>query len=155
MPENDSAEDYEYPHLVLFVDNTNATHIAGTFELFEGSFIVLAEGDTTFFVSGEIAVKCLQAATVKEDAYYSFKVTAIDEAGEEHVYEFKADVIAYDIMKSTEEETAWIDLEDQAGEEAIENINADAVSAKKVMKNGTIYIIRDGKMYNITGAVVE
>ena len=155
LPENDDAEDYDYPHLLLYVDNTNATHIAGTFELFEGSFIVLAEGDTTFFVSGEIAVKCLQAATVKEDAYYSFIVTAIDEAGEEHVYEFKADVIAYDIMKSTEEETAWIDLEDQAGDEAIENINADAVSAKKVIKNGTIYIIRDGKMYNITGAVVE
>lgn len=40
-------------------------------------------------------------------------------------------------------------------EQGIENINAETVAAQKIMLNGQLFILRDGKVYNITGAVVK
>ena len=123
------------------MDNTDKTHIAGTFDLYEDCFLVLAEGDTTFFVSGSIDVTCIEAATDQSDPVYSFVVTRVDEAGNEVTYSFEAAVGAWDWANSTEEETAWIDLEDVPGEQAIENVIVD--------------IDINTPMYNIQGMQVD
>ena len=41
------------------------------------------------------------------------------------------------------------------GEQGIENFSIEGTKAAKVMVDGQLYIIRDGVMYNATGAVVE
>ena len=140
-PTSETATDYDYPHLYLFVDNTDKTHIAGTFDLYEGSFIVLAAGDTTYFAGGSVEVTCVEAATDQSDPVYSFVVTLVDEAGNEVTYSFEAAVGAWDWANSTEEETAWIDLEDVPGEQAIENVIVD--------------IDINTPMYNIQGMQVD
>lgn len=40
-------------------------------------------------------------------------------------------------------------------EEAVDNVNAEYAPAQKVVINGNLYILRDGKMYNVTGALVK
>lgn len=40
-------------------------------------------------------------------------------------------------------------------ESAVENVNADAVKARKVMENGQLYIIKNGVKYNALGTVVR
>jgi len=42
-----------------------------------------------------------------------------------------------------------------ASEEGIENIETSAVNAQKVLEEGNLYIIRDGKVYNVTGNRVK
>ena len=46
----------------------------------------------------------------------------------------------------------WIDTEAQ---QAIDNVNAEAVKAMKVIENGQLYIIRNGVKYNAAGAIVK
>ena len=38
---------------------------------------------------------------------------------------------------------------------ALDNTTADKVAAQKVVKDGQVYILRNGKTYTVTGAEVE
>lgn len=112
----DEAQEYlDYPQIILLIDNPDGKHIAGQFDIFEGSVLYLNDNDSIEFVSGTVTVTCLEEGNELYPPYYKFVAVVFDAQGKQYAYEFETEVYAYDY--DTDEDIA---LEDKATQ-GIEN----------------------------------
>ena len=98
----------DYPIIILYVENADGKHIAGTYNIYEGSTLYTSDNDSIEFVSGSVLVTCVEAGNELYPPYYNIVATLYDAQGREYVYEFETEVWAYD-YESDED----IVLEDQ------------------------------------------
>ena len=88
-----------------------------------------------WIVKQNIKSKTLTITGLEKNVYYEVQVRA--KQGEE--YSDWSEVLRFYTEKK----------------QAIDNVQSDKQSATKLLKNGQLYILRDGKMYNVTGMRIE
>lgn len=147
-----------YPDGYFYVDVKSVTAIAGTYtaeELIAG-YVALAKGDTIDVVE---VVENLKVSCVEDGITYRATMKFV--ADNDKTYYFDAELDTYAYNYDTEEA---IDLTDKAGgeggegggeEQGIENISATDNIALKVLHNGQLIIMHNGKAYSVTGARVK
>ena len=142
--------DYEsgvltYPDLWIGVEPKSETGIAGTYT-----------EDDIYFVQVYTAAKDSAEATQVsdlvvtrvDDSYYYFSFSFVGDDGKTYIVEAECGTIAYNY--ETEED---IELDDEISQ-GIEDIVLTE-KAQKVVVDGAVYVIRDNKMYNVTGTRVR
>ena len=146
----------DYPVIILDIDNENRTHFAGTFDIFDG-VLYTSEKDSIVFTSGTAHITCLEVATETTGAYYKVVAKVVDSANKQHTYEFEVEVFGFDGVNSTEENMIWIDFEDPAGSEDIENTNVELdenapiynLQGMRVDRTATGILIQNGRKFII------
>ena len=92
----EGAYDLQYPVLIMDIDNTDKTHFAGEFNVFN-TVLYMSDNDSVQFTNGEVSITCVKPASdTNSGPAYSFAATLRDEAGKEYAYTFETKVIAYD-----------------------------------------------------------
>ena len=79
-----------------------------------------------------------------KDKVYTIKMTSIDGSAEKDAITIEVNYTGAIVVEEGEIEP-----------EGVENVNAESARPVKVMHNGQLYIIREGKMYNMVGASVK
>ena len=144
----------DYPIIILYVENADGKHIAGTYNIYEGSTLYTSDNDSIEFVSGSVLVTCVEAGNELYPPYYNIVATLYDAQGREYVYEFETEVWAYD-YESDED----IVLEDQPTQ-GIENTVVYEFDPKapiyniqgmQVDRNTRGVLIQNGNKFMING----
>ena len=142
--------DYEsgvltYPDLWIGVEPKSETGIAGTYTEDDIYFVQVytAEKD-----SAEATQVSDLVVTRVDDSYYYFSFSFVGDDGKTYIVEAECGTIAYNY--ETEED---IELDDEISQ-GIEDIVLTE-KAQKVVVDGAVYVIRDNKMYNVTGTRVR
>lgn len=85
--------------------------------------------------------------------------TCVNSQKEEHTYDAEGNVLTdavYDWGESDWMQSNFTQyFYHNDGSEAIENIQSSEIKTQKVIRNGQVYIIRDGKTYNALGAEIK
>ncbi len=135
--------DGDWLELWLFLDSETAYD--GTFTVKDNTFDAeysyltrIAKTDTTEigFVDGTVTIKVLESD--EEIALLNMSFTLVGD--DDNTYTFSGDVEMY-LLPSEEQ--------------AIENINVEPKQNRVIMHEGQLYIIRDGKVYGVSGARVK
>ena len=118
------------------VSNTGAVIVwSGRGDKYELRYRMEDNPEQEWTVIENISSKSRTITGLKKNVYYEVQVRA--KQGEE--YSDWSEVLRFYTEKK----------------QAIDNVQADKQSATKLLKNGQLYILRDGKMYNITGMRIE
>ena len=137
--------DVTYPDLWIGVEPKSETGIAGTYTEDDLYYV---EVYTSAKDSAEaVEVSDLVITRVDEDYYY-FSFSFVGDDGKTYIVEAECGTIAYNY--ETEED---IELDDEISQ-GIEDIVLTE-KAQKVSVDGAVYVIRDNKMYNVTGTRVR
>lgn len=118
------------------VSNTGAVIVwKGRGDKYELRYRMEDNPEQEWTVIENISSKSRTITGLKKNVYYEVQVRA--KQGEE--YSDWSEVLRFYTEKK----------------QAIDNVQADKQSATKLLKNGQLYILRDGKMYNVSGIRVE
>ena len=152
-PQDEAQEYLDYPIIELYIANEDDKHLAGTYDLY-GGYLYTSDNDSVEFVAGSIYVACIEAGNELYAPYYTIVATLYDEEGNEYVYEFSTEVIAYDYETGED-----IELEDQPTQ-GIENTvvyefdpNAPIynIQGMQVDRNTRGILIQNGHKFIING----
>ena len=152
-PQDEAQEYLDYPIIELYIANEDDKHLAGTYDLY-GGYLYTSDNDSVEFVAGSIYVACIEAGNELYAPYYTIVATLYDEEGNEYVYEFSTEVIAYDYETGED-----IELDDQPTQ-GIENTvvyefdpNAPIynIQGMQVDRNTRGILIQNGHKFIING----
>ena len=162
----------EKSYLRIIDTKTAESRIAGDLGQTKGNqgiIRALHRRDRKVTVSVEVAAECSNMGTVKvgpgEDTEYSLlqgaSVTIVATPAEGYEFDhwaIKDDESSEPIKEATHTtraSSATYVAYFKAGEQGIEDVKSQESGVQKVLHNGTLYIIRDGKVYDATGNPVK
>lgn len=134
-----------YPDMYIVAEPKGETTIAGTYgedDLYFVQVFTSANDSAEAVTLSDLKVTCVG------EGLYHFKMTFVGDDDNTYVLDAEVETIAYDY-----DTDADIELEDEPAQ-GIEDIVLTE-KAQKVVVDGAVYVIRDNKMYNVTGTRVR
>ena len=152
--------DSELPEFRIEVKATDKTHIQGLHETdLEFCFLDLDES-THLTVSKVVFWLKYTGKNIDGDSEYDIIAMADASDGKVYLYRGNMPVYAYDrdngdaiipLQDALDAEIVEPDIEDHGPATGINDVQGDEVQCTKVLRDGQIFIKRNGKLYNMNG----
>ena len=142
---NESTQATVYPEVYIIVEAESVTTIAGTYYMNYAGYWKSANDSVEIDENDYEAILTITF----DGSEYTFSGQFVGDDGKTYKFECTSEVYAYDVDNDYDE----ITLEDEETQ-GIEDIVLTE-KAQKVSVDGAVYVIRDNKMYNVTGTRVR
>lgn len=142
--EDETTEDMLYPEITFTIVANSKTAINGTYDIINGDFW---RSTSDVVARDETQPASISIQHVNEQGDYAMKGWLVGIDGVKYVW----DAVVHVWARDTENDFIDITLKESGTPSGVENTGVES-SARKILRNGQLVILRGGKEYSVIGA---